>query len=531
MRTIPKQRVAVPTPVPAPVGGLDDTTSLADMGSQYAIEMLNLYPSASALRVRDGYREHVTGMASAGKTLMSYNKPDGTFKMFCCTDSGIYDVSISTATPTLVKAITEGKVVWTQFSNLAGNWLIGCNGVDPAFIYDGTTWVDFVNSGTPTNPGEINGALSPSGINFVHQHKNRLWFLESGTMTAWYLPLNAVAGTVTAFPMGGIFTRGGYLNAIFSWTMDGGYSVDDIFVLQTSQGEIAGYGGTDPNSVDTWFLAARYRIGTPLGNRGNVDLNGDFLMLTVYGLVPLSKVVGGQYRLGATDAAEATASGRISRTLNTIVKNRSGAPEWEITNCPSAQSIFLSVPESSGYPPMQLVMNSLTGAWTVYDLPAVTIHEHGGVVYFTDADGNVQRHSDVTVDAVMLDGSGGTAILSGFQQAYNYFNQPSVNKHYKMVKPIFESTSQPSYLLTVPTDFTPGGLALLGTPGVSVGVASQWDVALWDEQVWSPPLTSWQEWVGVVGVGYSASLVVKIRSTVETRYVATHWMHERGYSL
>lgn len=528
MRTVPKQRVSQVLPVPAPVGGIDDTTSIANMDSKYAIEMLNMYPSASALRVRDGYREHATSMTANGKTLMSYNKPDGTSEMFCCTDDGIYNVTASSATPTNVKALTNGNVIWTQFSNLAGNWLIGCNGTDPAFIYNGTTWVDFVADATPTNPGEINGTLSPSGIAYVHQHKGRLWFLESGTMTAWYLPLNSVAGTVTAFPMGGIFTKGGYLSAIFSWTMDAGYSVDDIFVLQTSQGEVAGYGGSNPDNVGEWWLEARYHIGAPLGRKSNVALNGDMLMLTVYGIIPLSKVVGGQYQMGATDA---TASGRISRLLNSIVKARSGAPGWEITNCPSVQSIFLSVPESSGFMPFQLVMNSLTGAWTMYDLPAITVHEHGGVVYFTDDAGVVHRQSDVTVDGVMLDGSGGVPVIAGFQQAFNYFDQPSVNKHYKMVKPIFESTSQPSYLLTVATDFEPGGLSLLGTPGITTSSASQWDVAKWDEDLWSPSLSAWQEWVGVTGIGYSASLVVKTRSTVETRYVATHWVFEQGVSL
>lgn len=529
MKAKAKPRVSDGLPVPAPTGGIDDTTSVAAMEPQFALEMINYYPSASALRVRYGYREHVTNMASAGKTLMSYNKGDGTTKMFCCTDDGIYDVTATGAAPSMVKAITNGNVIWTQFSNLSGEWLIGCNGTDPAFLYDGTNWIDFVNDPTPSAPGELNGGITVNDICFVHQHKGRLWFLEAGTMTAWYLTANAVAGDLTPFPMGGIFTKGGALNAVFSWTMDAGYSVDDIFILQTDKGEIAGYGGTDPDSAGTWWLEARYFIGAPLGNRCNVPLNGDMLMLTIYGIIPLSKVVGGQYQLGATDA---TASGRISRTLNNIVRSRGGSPGWEITSCPSSQIIFLSVPESSGLMPFQLIMNSITGAWSMYDLPAVTIHEHNGIIYFTDADGVVHSSSEnVTVDGVMLDGSGGTPIVAGFQQAYNYFGNPGANKHYKLVKPIFESTSQPSYLLTISCDYEPGGMTLLGTPGITSSTASQWDAAMWDEDVWSPSLSAWQEWVGVVGAGYAASLVVKTRTTVETRYVATQWVYEKGVSL
>lgn len=531
-----KQRVSSVTPVQAPVGGIDDTSAISNMDPRYALAMVNWYPQASALRVRDGYREHVTGLVDGdgdpviGKTLMSYIPASGPPKLFCATDVGIYDVTASGTRVfgDIVHPLTNGRVVWTQFSNIAGTWLIGCNGTDPAFLYNGSTWVDFANSGSPTNPGEINGSLSPSGISYVHQHKNRLWFLESGTMSAWYMPLNAVAGTVTEFPMGGIFTQGGELYTLFSWTMDAGYSVDDIFVIQSSRGEIAGYGGTDPSNAGTWWLEARYYIGAPLSRRGVCPLNGDMLLLTEFGIVPISKVVGGQYQLGSTDA---TASGRISTSLNSLVRQRSGDLSWEISNSPFNQSIFLSVPESGGYMPFQYVMNSLTGSWTNYDLPAYTIKDHMGVVFFTDYAGVVHRYGDTTVDGVLLDGTGGTPIIAAFQQAYDYFGDPTTNKHYKLIKSIFESSSKPSYLTTISPDYEPGGLSLLGIPGITNATASQWDVAKWDEAVWSPGLLAWQEWVGVVGTGYSASLILKTRTTVDTRYAATHWVFERGISL
>lgn len=525
-----KRRISEVRPVPAPVRGIDDASSLANMDPAFAISMINWYPKAGALEIRKGFREHATGMASAGKTLMSYIPPTGgaDIEMFCCTDDGIYEVTNAGPVGAPVHPLTEGKVSWVQMSNIAGSFLVGCNGVDPAFIYNGTTWTNFTSSATPSAPGEVDG-VAPTALKFVQIHHNRLWFLEVDTMSAWYLPINQLAGELTEFPMGGIFTKGGTLESIFSWTVDAGKGVNDVMVLQTSRGEIAGYEGIDPDTLGSFTLMARYYLGAPLGIDSVAHLNGDVLMLTEYGIVPLSGVVNGQYSLGSTDSVT---SGRISRSLSSLIKERGLLIGWEMHASPSQQSLFLSIPaDEAGDLAFQYVMNTLTGAWTSYDLPAKTFHEHMGILYFTDYDGNVQQYGTVSVDSVKLDGSGGQSIVAGFQQAYDYFGAPTTNKHYKLVKSIFESSSQPNYLVTISPDYSPGGLNLLGLPTLDATTVSQWNSAKWDEDRWSPGTLSWQEWIGVEGIGYSASLIIKVRASVPVDYVVTHWVYEQGNSL
>lgn len=522
-----KQRVSQVVPVPGPTGGIDDTSSIANMEPKFAVDMVNYFPQASDIRVRFGYQEWAKNLPSDGKTLMSYNGVDGTSELFVCTDDGIYDVTASTSTPTLVHALTEGNVRWVQFGNLSGNWLVGCNGVDAAFFYNGTAWGSFVADATPVNPGEIDG-LAPASITDVHIHKNRLWFIEANTLDAYYFPTNAMAGTATVFPLGGIFKSGGYLNDVFSWTLDAGYSVDDVLVFQTSRGELAGYGGNDPDVLGDWWLEARYFVGAPLGTKTNVELNGDVLMLTAYGLVPISKVVSGQYQMGST---EGTVSGRISRTLNDLVRARSGAPGWSIHASPVHQYIIINFPTVASNTPFQYVMNSVTGAWTRFDFTALTFHEHAGYLYFTDESNRVLRYGTTFLDNVLIDGTGGTAITAGFQQAYNYFGDETTNKHYKLIRPIFESTAFPPYLLTISADYAPGGIESLGVPPGSTTNGSAWDLGVWDESIWSAAPTAWQEWVGVVDIGYSASLIVKTKTTLDTSFVAAHWAFEKGVSL
>ena len=529
MKSVPKQRVSQVFPLGAPTGGIDDTSSIAGMDPSYALEVSNFYVEAGALAVRWGYQEHVTGMTDNGKTLMVFNAQDGSSELFCCTDDGIFDITSSTDTPTNVHALTDGTVVWTQFSNIAGQWLIGCNGVDAAFIYDGTTWTSMSNTGAPANPGEITtGGIAVADIVYVHVHKNRIWFIEKNTMSAWYWPLNAVSGATTEFPLGGIFSKAGYLNSMFSWTMDSGVGVDDILVFQSSRGELGGYEGIDPSSASDWQLLARYFIGAPLGRKTAIPLNGDILLLTEFGIVSLFNVINGTYRLGSIDSV---ISAKISRTLNELVRSRGGAPGWEMISSPAFQYVVLSIPEFVGFAPYQFVMNSITKAWSTFDLPAITIYEYGNNLYFTDDGGRVLKYGAVTADNVLLDGSGGDPITSGFSQAFTYFEQESVSKHFKFIRTIFESVSNPSFMLTVATDFKSGGLALLGQPGVSTSTISQWDSGIWDTAVWSPPLTAWQTLVGVGDVGYSASLILKTRTTIETRYVAAHWVFETGTSL
>ena len=67
----------------------------------------------------------------------------------------------------------------------------------------------------------------------------------------------AVAGAASMFDLGQIFTEGGYLMAMATWTVDAGYGVDDLAVFITSEGEVAVYRG------GTWLLPFHRMVPLP----------------------------------------------------------------------------------------------------------------------------------------------------------------------------------------------------------------------------------------------------------------------------
>lgn len=535
-RQTAKQRVAQIFPLGAPVRGIDDTSSLANMDPLYAIDMMNLFPEAGSLRVRHGYQLHAENMTANGKTIMTFNAPGGTTEIFCATDDGIYDVTSETSAPSIVHALTDGYVSWTMFSNIAGHWLIGCNGVDAPFIYDGTTWDSFVNDPAPSAPGEIlTGTVLVEDLIAVHVHKNRLWFIEKDTLSAWYLNLNAVSGDATEFPLGGIFSLGGQLKSMFSITFDSGVGSDDVLVFQSSKGELGGYAGSNPDTVLDWGLIARFFVGSPLGDRTNVQLSGDVLLLTEFGVISALGIIEGRYQLGAEDS-KANVSSRISRTISRIVRERNSEPAWEILTSSVNQYVIINIqqfsPETSApQPAFQLVMNSVTGAWTKFDLPAITMYGIGQLVYFTDAFGRVWKYGAVEVDNLDFDSQGGTRIVSSLQQAYSYLDMPTINKHFKFLRPIVEAAVRPGISVSISTDYSPTDLSTIPAPSGVMIQGALWDDGLWDAGLWTPSIVRFETLVGVYGIGYSASLLLKMSSATTTKFVSSNWVFEPGISL
>lgn len=529
MPQAPKRRVSKTATLAAPTGGIDDTNPLAGMDPHYAIEMTNLFPQNSSLRVRPGYREWATGLASNARTLIPYSSQSGADKLFACTNSGMYDVSTPGVAGAVVRALTVGKVDYVIFSNIAAQFLVVVNGTSDNFMYDGATYYPIVFNAVPSVPGQISGMTTPADFTQVCSHKRRLWFVEKNSTSAWYLPTDQVAGAATEFLLGSIFKRGGYLINIFTWSRGAGDGIDDILVFQSSNGELAGYSGTDPSTATTWFLENVFFVGAPLNDRTNCDLGGDVAVLNIYGVMSISKIVGGTITVGNT---EDTLSKRIARTLNEIAQNATLQPGWEMQSMPALQYLVITIPAQGGNMAIQYVMNMLNGAWTTYSLPMLTCVQYHERMYFSDTTGRVFILGNTGLDNILLDGTGGTPILSGFMQAYTDFGDLGTDKSYKLVRPIFTASVRPSYTVKANADYGPERLSSLQTPGpVSTQLINTWDSALWDIATWSEGTISFFEWVGVSGVGYSAALILKMRTSSDTEFVACTWAFEPGVAL
>ena len=190
------------------------------------------------------------------QTLMVYTSASDS-EMFAANAGNIYQVTSTGAVgAAAVSGLTNNKWQFTMMGNAGDQYLYIVNGADAPRHFNGTVWA------TPT----INGVDETTFIN-ISLHKKRLWFTPVNSMSLWYLAVDAIAGDATEFPVSALFKRGGYIMATNSWSVDAGDGMDDMFIIITSEGEIAIYAGTDPASASTWDLIGIYTMGKPLGTQ------------------------------------------------------------------------------------------------------------------------------------------------------------------------------------------------------------------------------------------------------------------------
>jgi hypothetical protein len=77
------------TSIPAPVGGLNDRDSIADMPAQYAPILENWWPYPGYLGIRKGSANHVTGFTNPVQTLVEYLPTSGVSKLFAAAGGSI----------------------------------------------------------------------------------------------------------------------------------------------------------------------------------------------------------------------------------------------------------------------------------------------------------------------------------------------------------------------------------------------------------------------------------------------------------
>src|ERR1700733_13554116 len=100
-----KQVIVQAVPLPAPVGGLDAISPLANMPLDRAIQMDNWVPRPGWIEPRKGFIPQCTGLGGNNipvQTVMSYNSITGTRKLFGVAASTIYDCTVpgvAVATP------------------------------------------------------------------------------------------------------------------------------------------------------------------------------------------------------------------------------------------------------------------------------------------------------------------------------------------------------------------------------------------------------------------------------------------------
>lgn len=514
---------------PAPVGGLNVRDAINSMPATDAIGLENWIPQQYGVRCRKGYKEWCINLDGQVNTIMQYqpNRQNvSTYRLFAATDSNIYNVTDSTDAPVVSKVLSgtadAGYFSHTSFTNSAGSYLLTCAHLGGYSYYDGTTWT------TPTfggGAGQISG-IDPLNLVYVTTWKSRVWFIGKDSTSAWYLGVNSITGVATELPLGPFAEHGGKLAFISSWTIDAGEGIDDLIVFGFENGDILIYKGTDPSSSSTFALVGSYYVGPlVLGRRCTTPLGGDLLILSQFGLQPLSYVTrGGQsvYRTSSTDYL-GKIQPLISELVSTFATSSNG---WEMVVHPRENLFVILVPTVSTAHE-QYAMYTNTNAWTKFtSMPMNTSLIANNQLYFGTTDGRVCLGFEGYLDAVPYGSTQGTGVLGMIQPAYSYFGKPGMNKQFHMVRPTFLSTDRPSVLLQVLVDYQYQPPS--GTPIYTLPDGARWDSAIWDSDVWAGALNTYNEWFGAAALGYAGSVFLNTACVGDTFLASIDVMFEPG---
>ncbi len=495
---------------PAPIGGWNARDSLAMMKVEDAVQLDNFFCLPSEVQVRYGYSNWATGLGSQVESLMDWQSGSAR-QIFAAAGTAFYDVTSTGAVGAAVQSgLTNARWQSTVYELAGTTWLISVNGVDKPRYWDGAAWVAVDNASVPA----ITGVTTTTLVG-VTVHQKRVWFVQSATLTAYYLPVNAVGGAATAFNFGPLFSRGGYLMALSTWSIDAGDGSDDLLVAITSEGEIAIYRGTDPATAATWALIGVFYVGTPMGRRCAMKYGGDCLIITKDGLLPLSKGLASvkiNTKQNLTDKIQSAIS-----TATTAYGSNFG---WECALYPSINMLLMNVPVTTGSQE-QYVMNTITGAWSRFTGWAANCWVLSNDELYFGGNGVVakawQAHQDNDSD-----------IVADVQQSFSYFSLRGQLKHWNLARPILRSDGTAGILIGMNVDYRnddPSGTITLSSVPGSVFGSAVFGTATFG----GGALTVTAEWQGIKALGTAGGLRMRVSTRLaDVRWAATDFNMIRG---
>lgn len=369
----------------------------------------------------------------------------------------------------------------------------------------------------------LNRTADPENFVHVTAFKNRLWFTERDTDRAYYLDINSLFGTATSFSFGPKMRAGGHLIGLFNWSYDGGSGLDTLLVGISSGGDVVIYQGTDPSSASTFGLKGCWFVGAvPAGRRIATDYGGDLLVLSLIGVVPLSKLVVG----GDEVDSKIYATGKIANLFNQLSSTRRTTLGWAMHIHPADNALLTLVPTDGVGPTEPLAMSFATRGWSRYrDIPIFCGAVWAGDFWFGTAEGRVCRNVDY-IDNVPLEGADDVStpvkwsILTAYQSDA-YF------KAVKQLRPIILSGS-PTPVVDAQARYNFD----MTEPEAPTGSPSGgWDEEEWDEAVFGAELNSYSPIIGAIGCGRDVAIAMRGSATTRTVLVGVDVYFEKGGSM
>ncbi len=512
----------------APIRGINAYDGFGSMPDGFALILRNLFAQPYGCQVRRGYVLHCA-LPGEVETVASHNvNPPKLYAWSLDTGSDeatMYDVTAANdpAPPVILTSLDNARWQHINFPNAAGVHFVAVNGENPMI------WIEPDGTANQVSTGDgLNGSIKnvdPALFIHVYSHQKRLWFVEKDSTRAWYLPPDQITGDATSFDFGPLWTRGGYLNQIITWTIDDGNGSDDHLAAISSEGEVAIYQGLDPSGAETWSLQGVYYAGAPVGRRSACRYGGDIAILTQVGLVMLSNLL----KSTKINPSEDDSGKYVQQLVSSAVSNTGHLFGWEPFLFPGANMLIINIP-TTDTTAFQFVRNDITKAWSEfigYQANSWTLHQQ---LPFYGSFGAVYRAWEQHTDDAIVNNDGtvtaGKEIQWEAQTAYSNFGMPVVQKHYKMVRPSLLSRGAFRISLAANVDYSfqsPQHPAAFDTY-----VPGRWDEDYWDAARWAGGLLAYNEWQGVVGIGFTVSLRLLGWSSAETYWASTDWLYENG---
>jgi hypothetical protein len=413
---------------------------------------------------------------------LSYSAPTGSKKLFASCEDGIYDITAGGTFTTPDSAATDPTWRSINITTPGGSFLWCCNGVDKSRIFNGTAWTLLDGASTPALTG-----ITSTDITNVSLFKTRPILCKKDSLSFYYLPVNSIAGAAVEFPLGALFTDGGYLMATGSWTLDGGNGPDDYFVAVTSEGQVAVYAGTDPSSANTWALVGVYKTGKPLSRDCLIKIGGELCILTNQNIIPMGQLL-------VRDRTPLAVSDKISRAWIAVTKVYGDLPGWQSVYFPQGPFVLVNVPilnnrnYTSGVVSYQFVMNTVTKAWCRFvGQSAQAWVAHDGKLYSACRNKVYESWTGFLDDESPIDCRGKPAFFQPFSGR---------TAHVKLMAPILRNASNVQLQFGIDTDFAEG-FQLSGTETDYLQTLGIWDQSRWNQAYWASSSLVKSSWKGV----------------------------------
>lgn len=426
--------------IPAPTGGWNAYSPLPDMKPTDAVILDNWIPRPGWVEIRRGYVSYMANAPAVIQSLLVW-RGSTTEELYAVTNGSIYLASLGGSfSGAVYSGLTTDRVQFVNFANDAGSFIICVNGVDTPFKYDGTTFATTVITGSS---GSL--TLDPKTLVTVVAHKSRLLFVEKDTLRVWFLAVEAIAGACGLLDLGPVFQKGGTLEALGTWSIDGGQGQDDYFVAISTQGELAIYQGDDPSDANNWALAGVFSLGVPLGRRSIFKFGGDLQVLTSTGVIALSQALN----LDRAKQNDVAITAKIQNAWADVAQYKDNFG-WQAIAYPLGQLAIYNIPIQELGTAYQYVQNLQNGSWCRFTgINALCWAICNDQIFFGGSDAMLNQW-----DQGVLDGT--NDVTFDLQSAFNDFGKAGQLKHATMCRPLLNATPNAQPAMEILTDFASG---------------------------------------------------------------------------